>query len=59
MNKNFNKRAYEILRNYEILAFIDKKNIKKYFENLKNIYNNNDNEKAFSKYYENTWLKKI
>ena len=35
------------------------KNIKKYFENLKNIYNNNDNEKAFSKYYENTWLKKI
>ena len=40
MNKNFNKRAYEVLRNYEILAFID-------------------NEKAFIKYYENTWLKKI
>ena len=40
MNKNFNKRAYEILRNYEILTFID-------------------NEKAFIKYYENTWLKKI
>ena len=35
MNKNFNKRAYEILRNYEILAFIDKKILKSILKILK------------------------
>ena len=36
MNKKMNKRAYELLKNLEILCFIDNKKITYYFNYLKN-----------------------
>ena len=51
------EKLIEILKNYEVLSFI-LKNIKKYFDKPKNIYNNDEIKKDFSKYYENKWIKK-
>ena len=53
-----NKHAYEILRNLEVLAFINKKNIENYFKFLKDQLIENDNDQLFFKYYENYWIKK-
>ena len=49
-----NNRRYKILKNLEILCFIDEENIDTYFEFLKSQIVNNDIEKEF----ENTWMKK-
>jgi hypothetical protein len=53
-----NNRGYEILKNLEILCFIDENNIDTYFEFLKSQISNNDLEKELMKYFENTWMKK-
>ena len=58
IKKKLNKRGKEILRNCQILCFIDKKNISDYFKLLKNNINNKENEKKFIQYIENFWLKK-
>ena len=58
INKKLNKRGVEILRNLEMLCFVDINKINAYFDNLKNIINLNDNEKNFMNYFEKTWLKK-
>lgn len=52
-----NKHAYEILRNLEVLAFIDKKNIEIYFKFLKDQLIENDKDQLFFNYYENYWIK--
>ena len=58
INKKLNRRGVEILRNLELLCFVDINKINVYFEKLENIININDNEKKFMNYFENTWLKK-
>lgn len=58
IKKKLNKHAYEILRNLEVLAFIDKKNIEIYFKFLKDQLIENDNDQLFFNYYENYWIKK-
>ena len=57
IKKAFTKRSYEILRNIEILFFIDHKQIKTQFNLIKEYYKE-DNEKNLLLYYENFWLKK-
>ena len=58
IKKKLNKNAYEILRNLEVLAFIDKKNIEIYFKFLKDQLIENDNDQLFFNYYENYWIKR-
>ena len=58
INKKLNRRGVEILRNLELLYFVNINKINVYFEKLKNIINININEKKFMNYFENTWIKK-
>ena len=58
MNKKMNKRAYELLKNLEILCFIDNKKITYYFNYLKNNIFKEKNEKDFMEYFENVWIKR-
>lgn len=53
-----NKRGAEILHNTELLCFIDKNNIKKFFTILKENISLTNNEKRFIKYLERVWIKK-
>ena len=58
-NNKLNKKNLEILRNLEILCFIDKINIKKYGDKLiKDLHNFGINN-SFINYIKNYWLKKI
>ena len=58
ITNKLNKRGYEIIKNLEILCFIDKKNITKYFDFLKNHINKSIEEKKIMEYFEKYWLKK-
>ncbi len=55
---NITKRSIEILRNLEILSFLDKNRIAKYYNSLKDEISNNENEKNLMIYIEKYWLKK-
>jgi len=58
LSSNMNKRSIEILRNLEILSFLDKNRIAKYYNSLKDEISNNENEKNLMIYIEKYWLKK-
>ena len=55
---NMTKRSIEILRNLEILCFLDKNRIAKYYNILKDEISNNENEKNLMIHTEKYWLKK-
>ena len=55
---NMTKRSIEILRNLEILSFLDKNRIAKFYNSLKDEISNNENEKNLMIYIEKYWLKK-
>ena len=58
IKKKLNKRSTEILRNLEILTFIDNKNIPSYFEFLKKVISQTEEEKTLMTYLEKYWYKK-
>jgi len=58
LSSNMNKRSIEILRNLEILSFLDKNRIAKFYNSLKDEISNNENEKNLMIYIEKYWLKK-
>ena len=58
LSSNMTKRSIEILRNLEILSFLDKNRIAKYYNSLKDEISNNENEKNLMIYIEKYWLKK-
>ena len=58
LSSNMTKRSIEILRNLEILCFLDKNRIAKYYNSLKDEISNNENEKNLMIYIEKYWLKK-
>lgn len=53
-----NKYTYELLRNIEILAFINPKKIKSYVNFLKNNIFVSEDEYDFIKYFEKFWINK-
>lgn len=55
---NMTKRSIEILCNLEILCFLDKNRIAKYYNSLKDEISNNENQKNLMIYIEKYWLKK-
>ena len=57
--KKLNKKSYELLKNLEILAFIDIDKITLFIEFYKEHIFLSENEKNFLSYYENTWIKKF
>ena len=59
LSSNMTKRSIEILRNLEILSFLDKNRIAKYYNSLKDEISNNENEKNLMIYIEKYWLPKI
>lgn len=59
INKKFTYRGYKILRNIEILCFIESKNNNTYFKFLKEEIFVNELEKKFMSYFEKYWLKKF
>ena len=58
INKNLNKRAYEILYNLEILSFLQINNVEKNFKFLKEIFTETESEIKFMNYYDKYWIKK-
>ena len=58
LSSNMTKRSIEILRNLEILSFLDKNRIAKYYNILKDEISNNENEKNLMIHTEKYWLKK-
>ena len=57
-NKKLNKGSLEILRKIELLCFIKPKNIKKFFEILKNNLNNNTKQNPLFDYIRKSYVKK-
>ena len=58
IKKKINKHAYEILRNLEFLCFIDIRNIKPFFNNLKDKYNQTEGDIKLMNYIEKNWISK-
>ena len=58
INKHMNKRGYELLKNIELLCFINNANLEKYINFLKeNVFIENK-ENEFINYFEKIWIKK-
>jgi len=55
-NKKFNKSSLEILRNIELLCFINPNNIKKFSEILKNNLNNNQKQRQLYDYIQKNYI---
>ena len=58
LNKKLTKRDIEILRNLEILCFVDYNNIEKHFNYLKNEVFINEGETELMNYFEKTFIKR-
>ena len=53
--KDYSKKAYELLFNIKILAFITPVNIKKFYNKLIAEYNDEDKFAEFFNYFKKTW----
>lgn len=53
-----NKRGYELLKNIELLCFINNSNLEKHINFLKEKVFIENKENEFIKYFEKVWIKK-
>jgi hypothetical protein len=56
INKKLDKHAYDLLRNLEILCFMNPKGLEKYYEFLKENLFLLEKEKEFMHYYKKEWF---
>ena len=54
-----NKRSHELLKNFELVYFIDYEKIYLYIDFFSKTIFLSEKEQQFMIYYKNTWLKKI